>query len=342
MHNVLVFCRRDWLHPQAGPMGYYVHQVFSRIAAQGNFVSCLAQRHPWLPHPRRPQTELADGVQVARLGYGFLYQRVVTMFLSTLAQKKHERLRFHTLIDCVINKPLDLPEVTGTPLVPLVFDLDKRLQCVEMAPGPVLAATPRARRRLLDAGIPAKFVIAAYHGAGPVTEPAAGRAPEPLLAVAGRLPRYMCKALRILRRAGCPFTVASCNPLRAPEQARRLFQQAWAGYCGAGHEYCAPEMAACGLPALMAAQADSESEYIADGATGFSLGRDASVAADCLMRLAHDAPLRASMGDSCREYARAHSWDATAGLVLAVIENLRHELDLGASPEPISRQKVTV
>jgi len=342
MHNVLVFCRRDWLHPDAGPMEYYVHQVFSRIAARGSFVSCLAQRHPFFPRPRRPQTELTDGVQVARLGYGFFYRRMASMFLTTLAQKRHQRLRFQTILDCVTNSPLDLADVARVPVVPLVFDLDKRLRCVELVAGPVLAATPRARRKLLEAGIPAKYVISAYFGAGAVAEPGeTARGSERVLAVAGHLPRFMRRALRILRKAGCPYRVVACDPVRAPEEARRVFQEAWAGYCGAGCEFFAPEMAACGLPVLCAGPGQ-EGDCVVDGETGFVLTGDAHAAVDCLMRLARDGALRDGMAAACRDYARAHSWEATSGLVLAVIENLQRELDLGAPPESMPREEVPV
>jgi hypothetical protein len=156
------------------------------------------------------------------------------------------------------------------------------------------------------------------------------------VAVAGPIPRAIRAALRILRRNGIDFEATTWNPHRAAQLS------ATAGYCGPGWEPCAPEMIAKGIPTLVAGPEQAR-EYIQAGETGFYL-RDAKprAIAERLESLATDQGMHARMARRAIDHARSHSWDTTAGLVLAAIENLSYEIQHVRPPHPRARQEVHV
>jgi glycosyltransferase involved in cell wall biosynthesis len=104
------------------------------------------------------------------------------------------------------------------------------------------------------------------------------------------------------------------------------------GYCGPGVEHEALSLAACGVPVVCPAT-DAGAEYVRDAQTGllFTPGNSSELA-ECLRRLASDAPLRARLGAQARQWAEGQSWDRTAGLVLATIENLHPPADEEVRP----------
>jgi len=334
MKGVLVFCRRDWLHPKAGPIEHYVHQVFSRIAAQGNYVAVVCQRHPIL-RPRRPQTERVDQIQIARLGSPLLHGVLVGMFLSRLGREEGLMSRLDVVVDCVSGKPLPVANHVDVPVVPVVFKLGRRVRVSDTPPGPMVAATEQARDQLQRRGLSENFVVYAPYGVDTALfRPSPEGTPSHTLVALENAPGCLHKALAILAREGINIQ-AEVRGHHGPwfhrgtvaheERARgraALYAQAWFGYCGPGHEGCALEMGAAGLPVIGPAT-DAGRAAIEEGATGlrFAPGNAEELAA-CLRRLVHDEVLRHRLSVAGREHAEGLSWDRTAGLVLATIENL--------------------
>ena len=338
MKGIVVFCRRDWLHPKAGPIEHYVHQVFSRIAAQGNYVAVVCQRHPLLG-PRRPQTEHVDQIQIARLGSPLLHGVLVGMFLSRLGREEDLMSRLDVVVDCVSGKPLPVAEHVDVPVVPLVFKLGRRVRVSHTPPGPLVAATQQARDQLQQRGLLEKFVVYAPHGVDTALfRPSSEGAPSPTLVALDNAPGCLRKALAILACEGIHIQAevrgrhgpwfhrgAVAHEQRARERAA-LYAQAWLGYCGPGHEECALEMGAAGLPVISPAT-DAGRASIQEKASGlrFTPGNAEQLAA-CLRRLVLDEALRRRLSVGGREHAEGLSWDRTASLVLATIDNLEPRL----------------
>jgi glycosyltransferase involved in cell wall biosynthesis len=101
-----------------------------------------------------------------------------------------------------------------------------------------------------------------------------------------------------------------------------VYQRSWFGYCGPGAELEALAMAACGLPVVCPAT-EVAKEYVQDGRTGllYHPGK-AHELADRLGELIGDGALRTRLATEARAHIETRSWDKTAGLVLATIENL--------------------
>ena len=161
MKRLLVFCLRDWLHPRAGAIERYVHEVFKRIAGQGHHVALVCHSYPLIPirTAPRPRVEMVDGIQIARLGARVFYRMMVKLFLSRLNRNDKLSSRFDILIDCVNGRPLPLAEYADLPVVPMVFSLHGRVRASEDPPGPVIAASRSAGRQLCRAGVPEKFIV---------------------------------------------------------------------------------------------------------------------------------------------------------------------------------------
>ncbi len=339
MERILVFCPRDWLHPKAGPVEHYVHEVFSRLVHCGHYVLLVSHTHSLVRFRKRhaPEMELVDGIQIARLGPRALFGVMGGMFLNRIHANRSTITAFDAIIDCVTYRPMSLADHTNTPVIPLVFDLSPRVRAAKDLPGPVIAAGERARRKLIQAGFPAGFIVRAPYGAGCGPRPSpASRAPQPTLALFGEASRVLKAALMILKKDGIPIEVEAvgCHgPRRArsnityrgaltPVQREQVYQRSWIGMCGTGTEHEAIEMGACVLP-VICPDTEVSAEYVQDGRTGLLYeGRDARKLAGCLRRLATDEALRKRLGTRGRELAEGRSWDRTAGLVLATIENL--------------------
>jgi len=331
MKGILVFSRRDWLHPKAGALEHYVHQVFSRIAAQGNYVAVVCQRHP-IRRPRRPQTERVDQIQIARLGGPLLHGVLLGMFLSRLDKQKGLMSRLDVVVDCVSGKPLAVADRVGVPAMPLVFKLDRRVYVSDTPPGPMVAATEQAHDQLQRRGLPENFVVYAPHGVDTALfRPSPESTPSPTLVALENAPGCLRRALAILASEGIDIQAevrgrhgrrgAVANEERARQRAA-LYAQAWFGYCGRGHEACALEMEAAGLPVIGPAT-DAGRAAIKEATTGlrFTPGNAEQLAA-CLRRLVKDEVLRRRLSVAGREHAEGLSWDRTASLVLATIEHL--------------------
>ena len=344
MKRLLVFYKRDWLHPKAGWKEHYLHEIFARIAAQGNHVLWVAHNHG-LGKRKSPQLEIVDLIQIARLGSSYLYELTAGMFLKRLKQSNASIGTFDALFECIDHAPLNLHEHTSTPVVPLVFSLKSSVHASDSPPGPVIAATTVARGRIIMAGIPESFIIRAPFGGDPVFwSEGKKRASSPLLAVVApnsgwfyRDPIY--RACQQLKQMGISFDAEVLSPRKprylppgfvwcaddGPESCRALFQRAWVGYCGAGAEQDSVAMAACGLPVLAPATEQGR-EFIEEERNGFLFSPGKSQAlANRLKPCFEDEVLRKRLSHHARSWAENQSWDRSASLVLAAVENLARE-----------------
>lgn len=337
--RIAVFCARDWLHPKAGAAERYVHEVFSRIARWGHYVLLVSHTHRILQMWNREASEmqLIDGIQIARLGPRPFFRMMSGMLLDRINANRNTITAFDAVVDCVTHRPMRLSDHTHTPVIPLTFDISPAVRASSDPPGPVIAATERARRKLLRAGFAEGFIVRAPFGVGTTLDcVSTSRAPEPTLALCGGMPPILRAALRMLKKDGLQICVSPVGPQLAGhghfQMARRgaeepipyaqACQRAWFGFCAAGMEQEALEMGAHGLPVLCA-ETEASAEYVEDGATGIICpASHARQLAEHLRGLVADESLRLQLGARGRERAQEQSWERTAGLVLATIENI--------------------
>ena len=341
MTGILVFSRRDWLGPKADATAHYVHKVFAHIATHGHYVALVC--HKPTPRPfakvNRPRLETVDGVQIARLGHALLFKRVTGMFLSSLKAQKDLLGRLGVLVDCVTSTPLSLGRHVDLPIMPIIFDLGPKVQISSDPPGPLIAATPVARRKLIEAGVPDNFIVYAPAGVDcDLFKPAPYRSPAPSVIAVDENPACLLDAVSLRISEGGPGRIdlirnrrhwtrpstLVCHDRPSRERRGSLYQQAWLGYCGQGSEQYALEMAACGIP-VVAPATETGMEYLIPDETGlcFTPG-DARELADCIVRLEKDDLLRKRLSKGAREYAAPRSWQLTSDLVFGAIENVLH------------------
>ena len=339
MKRVLLLYGRDWLNPESGAVEHYLHEVFARIVGYGHSVAWVAQNDPPWPFSRRtpaPRIEIVDGIKIARLGMRYFHRTMVGMLLHRLAQNGKFKRDFDAVIDCVTGYPMSV-EQAPVPVVPLVFQLSPKVRPSETPPRPVIAATEHARTQLAQAGIPDARIVRAPYGVDPeIYTPGAAHADGPILAAVDREPRCFAGALKRLpspaalpqiHLIGGALNRAGGEPIHqhlfgAGEQRAALYNRASMGYCGVGLESEALALAACGVPVVCPATPAGR-EYVIHDQTGllFEPGNRNELAAQ-LARLAKDELLRRRLSVRARERAKAMSWDRTASLVLATIENL--------------------
>jgi len=335
MKRILVFSSRDWLDPKAGPVEHYVHAVFSWIAAQGNLVVFVSHQAGFLPlgKRRRPRMEIVDDMQIVRLGIRPVYRRMTKLLLSRLQKTGKLGSKFDVLVDVVDGLPLSLPEGLEIEVLPLVFRLDPRVAASEQPPGPVIAATQHAAEQIARAGFPLSHIVLAPFGASGLVV-SDREAAAPMLVIVGGKPVLLRRALRLLQKKGDRVSVSWCGvPRRRRGGAVKLPQgcaqdgEAWRGawivYCGAGSEWSALEVGASGLPVICPATAEGR-EFVEHGETGLLVAPDRPhELADCFHLLLEDSSLRRRLAENARRRAQERTWNQTAGLILAAIENLQ-------------------
>jgi hypothetical protein len=186
MHQILVLCQRDWLNPRAGIESHYVREVFTRIVAGGHYVAILSAEPSLLGflRPRGAATREVDGVHLARLGYGPFYRRMLGAFFARASRKSGFFDRFDTVVDCIVRRPFPVAEYVEIPVLPLVFDLDRRFRSDGDPPGPVIAASGAACDALDRAGFPERFIVRAVPD-GESTDSADGKSAGSWDATAG-------------------------------------------------------------------------------------------------------------------------------------------------------------
>ncbi|MBI5096015.1 MAG: glycosyltransferase family 4 protein [Candidatus Hydrogenedentes bacterium] len=339
MKRVLVLYARDWLNPESGAIEHYLHEVFARIVGHGHYVAWISHTYPVWPFSRKqaPQLEIVDGIQIARLGIRYFHRAMVGMLLAKLSRSGKFQRNFDAIIDCVTAYPMSAAEQAPVPVVPLVFGLKRNTLAIEHPPRPIIAVTDYARRQLTQAGVPETRIISAPFAVdheiyAPSFVP---DAPSALVAV-DHNPKCLAGALRrLIGQAQLPAIHLLGGKMRRfnrervihfpfgdEEHRANLYRNALMGYCGEGAESEALAFAASGVPVICPATPAGR-EYILDDQTGllFEPGNQAALA-DLLVRLTKDELLRRRLSVRARERAKEMSWDKTASLVLAAIENL--------------------
>ncbi|HEO71907.1 MAG TPA: hypothetical protein ENN80_11645 [Candidatus Hydrogenedentes bacterium] len=356
MKRMLVFCSRDGPSSKAGSVEQYVYQVFSRIAAEGHHVVWVAPR---AGRRKSHSVEFVKGIQIVRLGPRPLYRPLARMLVARFVKSGKFGDQFDAVIDCVIGKPLPLAadmesasdkEEVLPEVVPLVFDLDRRMCASDDPPGPVIAASKSAREVLMRAGFPERLIVQAAYGVDVdalETSNQAVLAPGQHIAVVGKWTRGLFWALRRLAQDGDPVPVRLPHTSeRRPRVPRRLApfvtscanpEEAYAaarfGYCAEGAEAEALVLGVFGVPAVCPAT-EAGAEYVIDGETGLLYPPgDKRTLAERFRLLLKDDVLCARLAAGAYAHAQQRTWKRTAGLVLATIENLgRPPLELDSVP----------
>ena len=200
--KVLVTNWQDRENPQAGGAEIHLHEIFGRLAAQGNAITLLCGGWPGCP----PRATL-DGMEIVRVGtrYSFPFH-ARAFFRSELLPR-----RFDLMVEDVNKVPLYTPRWGGPPVVALVPHLFGGTAFQELA-APLAAAVWLAERPLgrayrgvpfeaissstaadlAERGIPRSAVEVIYPGIDTIsyTPCASERAPAPVFAYLGRLKRY--------------------------------------------------------------------------------------------------------------------------------------------------------
>ena len=314
-------------------MEHYTHKVFSRIARQGHYVALLCQNHHRVPfiHNRSQTIESIDGIQVFRLGGRMLYRPMVGLFFSRLTRPGTNVRQFDVVVDCVSGHPFPVSKYTATPVVPIVFGHAAGIQTTSESPGPVIAPSEEAFRLLRSAGVPKRCVIRVPFAATPVDDLAtAMECPRSNLLAVGGSSQPLARALQRLSRKGVTLELDAFGPPRWGHSVAetgafptpQALARARIAYCGEGFEWMALTFSALGIPCVCPHTAAGR-EYVEHGTTGY-LHRpgDASHLADLLEQLLSDELLLKRMARAAAERGAQTSWDRSASLVLATIENL--------------------
>ncbi len=200
--RLLVVNWQDRENPQAGGAEIHLHEIFGRLAAQGNHVTLLCGGWPGCP----PRTAL-DGMEVIRVGTRYTFPlRARSFFRRELATRG-----FDLMVEDVNKVPLYTPRWGGPPVVALVPHLFGGTAFQELA-APLAAAVWLAERPLgrayrgvpfeaisastaadlAERGIPRSAVEVIYPGIDTVsyTPCPSERASTPVFAYLGRLKRY--------------------------------------------------------------------------------------------------------------------------------------------------------
>lgn len=350
MLRILVLCARDWHHPRATGIERYVYEVFRRVAGEGNYVVWLCQSHGGIPliHPPTQTLEQADGIQLARLGARALYRAMTGLFFSRMTGPGGTLRQFDVIVDCVNGRPFPVSKYTTTPLVPLVFRLSPGLQTLS---GPIIASTEQAWSDLREAGVPARHIVRAPFGCTEYEVPSPGGASDsPSIAAIVHTAQPFARAVRLLSdRIGNTLTGVVAGPARSlPPGVRRVSMPAvstppdgdlvgaWVTYCGEGAEWRALDYADRGIP-VVCPDTPQGREFVGSCETGaLHRSRDSSHLAEVLQALLEDETLRRRLGSRARARVPEVSWDRSASLVLAALENLCYSEKEQLTPVPLA------
>ena len=345
MKRVLVFCKRDWLHPDAGPVEHYMHQVLRRFAENGHFVSwvCKHERGRGFARYKRPTTQIMDQIQVARLGFPMFYRRMANLLLRRMHAKAVTATRFDVVVDCIDGRPLLDPGLVDTPLLPIVFRLGPRIIGSNEPPGPYIATTSAAADELRRQGVPGRFIIEAPFGATPCPsesrmEPGAA---SRILVVGrdGRHTRGLTAQLTRLAQGNVDIDLfnpetSACRHDTAKSQSTvenaltERCTHAAAACCAQGYEWLIPQLSACAIPVVAPATfyGNAFAQHAETGLLHVP-GND-KAACEALLRLRSDEVLRRRLGREGEARMEKRSWDATAWHILNAIDSLATEVSL--------------
>jgi glycosyltransferase involved in cell wall biosynthesis len=213
--RILVVNWQDRENPLAGGAEIHLHEIFGRLATQGNDVSLLCGGWPGCP-----QRAVLDGIDVHRVG-----TRHTFPFLAYRYYRKHLGGAADILVEDVNKVPLYTPRwgaghtlalvphlFGGTAFQELPAPLAAAVWIAERPLGRVYRTTPfeaiseSTAEDLAARGIPRQSIAVIYPGIDTegYTPNEAERSPTPVFAYLGRLKRY--KGVHLVIRA-----FAACN-----------------------------------------------------------------------------------------------------------------------------------
>ena len=340
---------QDRENPLAGGAEIHLHEIFGRLAAQGNQVTLLCGGWPGCA----PRATL-DDMQIVRVGTRYTFP-----FLARSYFRRHlAGAGFDLMLEDVNKVPLYTPRWGGPPVVALVPHLFGGTAFQELSV-PLAAAVwlGRAYRGipfeaisastaadLAERGIPRTAVEVIYPGIDTVTyTPCAGtRADTPVFAYLGRLKRYKGVQFVIeafaalghptarLEIAGAGDYLPALERLAASldlgervrflgriseEEKLRLLRRAWALVFASPKEgwgITNLEAAACGTP-VVASNSPGIRESVRDGETGYLVPHaDTAAMAAAMGRIAADVDLVARLGVQARQFAETFTWERAA------------------------------
>jgi hypothetical protein len=319
MIRILLLHPRDWLEKNASYMESYLHEILVRIAARGHYVAWLCGRRGahW-PNSTGPNdVEVADGIQMARLGSTLFHRPLVRLFLEKLA--KTDKYPFDVVINCVNGRGLQIEKVVRVPILPLAFSVKGGERALGPRTGPVVAATRQGVEQLQATGVPAGHIVYAPLGADAATE-------------ATRKPKASGHVVSMARIGGWRLGARAANRMAARLAAHGVTisditraadgEDPWVAYCGKGHEWDALAFAGRGIPTICPDTPEGRECVVAEETGLLHAAGDFGALERQIERIAGDEVLYRRLSEGAAKFASQRSWDRSAGLVLGAIENL--------------------
>lgn len=214
--KILVINWQDRTHPQAGGAEVHLHEIFSRIAANGHSVTLLCCQYPGaLPN------DVLDGIKVKRIGSRSLFNYVVPIWWMLIGSKAD----YDIVVDDINKLPFFTPLFVKKPILALVHHFfgqsifnevgriagsyvhwyEKRIPSV-YASTPICTVSESTRQECLDLGLPTSNLHIIHNAIDQRLFPlqATPKATVPTLVYFGRLKRYksvhhIIEALLIVR-----------------------------------------------------------------------------------------------------------------------------------------------
>ncbi len=112
--NILVINWRDIKNPEMGGAEVHLHEIFKRIASNGNKVTLVSHLFE-----NAAGEETVDGIKIIRIGNKFFFNRQFKKFyLHELAQKNYD-----LIVDDISKIPLNTPLYIDKPLVAIIHHI---------------------------------------------------------------------------------------------------------------------------------------------------------------------------------------------------------------------------
>ena len=200
--KILLINWRDIRNPEAGGAEIYNHEIFRRVAAQGNPVTLVSHRFAGAP-----VEEMTDGIRTLRVGNRYLFHVQFRRFY----QRWPERNAFDLVVDGISKIPLYTRRYVSGPLAAILYHFHGKTLFTELAwplalyiyrrekriprfyaDTPIFAISPTTRADLIRHGHPEEKTELLFSGIdhGLFARARPEKSPTPLLAYVGRIKKY--------------------------------------------------------------------------------------------------------------------------------------------------------
>jgi glycosyltransferase involved in cell wall biosynthesis len=364
--KILLLNWQDIKNPFGGGAEVYLHQIFKRLAAQGNDVTLLCSHFSGAP-----VEEEIDGIHIVRKGNRNFFNYVVPMEYAKRFRHEH----YDIVIDDINKIPFYSPIFVRRPLLGMVMHLFDRsifkeasfpaasyVYCAERLALavyrkiPLVAISESTRKELLVHGCLQDNIYLVPCAVNHETYrllPGTHRS-NPLIGYVGRIKKYksvdhllhafaivlkelpQAKLVVIGEGDGRPMfqkisqelqiehatTFTGFLPLEEKVQLLNQLQIVVNTSAKEGWGLTVTEANACGAPAI-ASDVPGLRDAVVDGETGilYEYGNIEQLAEKILLLL-RDERLRARLKTGALAYAQSLTWDASAKIMLNVIEKV--------------------